>query len=613
MKQQNIKFTIGNQYSRLKILSHLENFAYNKSESVSCPAQYLSKGENIIIYPVNCPNLVRIILFGNNIESIYEIDKNYKALKKLTSATVESNILSLADKSKIKRGDYIVHEDHGIGLFSNIEIKKVGDKFIKYIVIEYKNLAKLYLPLNQRDKLSPYIGVGRKKPLLSRLGSASWKRTYQKTYENIILFARELLSVYAKREITSRHTYKIYFDWENEIKKTFGYIETADQNKAISEIYKGLKNHHPFDRLICGDVGFGKTEVAIRAMTQICANGYQVAFLVPTTILTEQHYATLKQRFIKLPVKIGHLSRMVDGKNQQKIITEIEEGKIDIVVGTHKILNNNIKFKKLGLLVIDEEQRFGVKQKELLKKLKSTLDILSLTATPIPRTLFMALSGIRDISNINMPPEGRREIKTEVGIYKEAKVQAYIDREIKRGGQIYFLHNNVSTIFGAKKKLQKLYPKLRIAIAHGQMNEIELAKTMSKFAAGEIQLLVCSTIIENGLDISNVNTIIVEECDRFGLSQLYQIRGRIGRSRRQAYGLFTFKDKQITKNAYKRLNSLLDNTELGSGYNIAISDLEIRGGGNILGREQHGNMEAIGLVLYTKMLRRAISKLNDKQ
>lgn len=610
MKHQNIKFEIGDGYPRLKILKHLEDFAYNKSEKITCPGQYLSRGENIIIYPVNCKNSIRIVFFGNIIESISEIDKNYITTKKLTTITIDSNILSLADGSKIKRGDYIVHEDHGIGLFSNLEIKKVSNKLIKYIVIEYKNLAKLFLPFDQQNKLSPYIGVGRKKPLLSRLGSASWKKTYQKTYENIILFARELLSIYAKREITRRHSYKIFSDWEKEIKKTFGYIETADQVEAISEIYKGLEDPHPFDRLICGDVGFGKTEVAIRAMTQVCANGYQVAFLVPTTILTEQHYATLKNRFAKLPVIIGHLSRLVDTKNQHKIIAEIEEGKIDIVVGTHKILSTNIKFKKLGLLVIDEEQRFGVKQKEVLKKLKNSIDILSLTATPIPRTLFMALSGIRDISNINIPPQGRREIKTEIGVYKEARIQIYIDREIKRGGQIYFLHNNVSTILGTKNKLQKLYPTLKIAIAHGQMNEIELARTMSQFAAGEIQILVCSTIIENGLDISNVNTIIVEECDRFGLSQLYQIRGRIGRSRRQAYGLFTFKDKQITKNAYKRLNSLLDNTELGSGYNIALSDLEIRGGGNILGREQHGNMEAIGLVLYTKMLKIAIKNLN---
>jgi transcription-repair coupling factor (superfamily II helicase) len=363
------------------------------------------------------------------------------------------------------------------------------------------------------------------------------------------------------------------------------------------------------DRLVCGDVGFGKTEIAIRAMAQAVANGYQAAMLVPTTILTEQHYVTLLKRFEHLPVRINHLSRFVDKSKQNEIIESANKGLVDVLIGTHKLFSQSIKFKNLGLIVIDEEQKFGVKDKERLKKLRANVNVLSLTATPIPRTLFMSLSGIRDISEINDPPRGRQKILTEVSKYDKEKVTEYISREIKRGGQVYYLHNRVETIGAKQNGLQKLFPRLKIEIAHGRMPEKKLADTMMKFADGRIDVLVCSTIVENGLDLPNANTLIVDDADRLGLSQLYQIRGRIGRSMKQSYALFMHNDKQITPNAFKRLKAIAENVELGSGFVIALSDLEIRGGGNILGKEQHGSMETVGLVLYSKLLKKAVQRL----
>ena len=605
---------VGQHHTSGDLVKKIINFGYERNSSgLIQPGQFNLLGGNILIFPINKNKPVNLELFGTEIEQIFTYD-NESGEKEANIKFVDilPNILILPDRTKIMIGGYVVHDDHGIGLFAGFLTKKVGADHITYCVLEYLKADRLFVPVNQIEKISPYIGIGRKRPKLNRLGSQSWKKTYHKTYENIILMARELLQIYARREIVTRKPWIMNKEWNKEIKNTFGYDETIDQDKAIAETLKDLEENIPMDRLICGDVGFGKTEVAIRAATQASANGYQVAILVPTTILCEQHYVMLKKRFKNLPVNINHLSRMVSNLNQKEIITDAETGKVDILVGTHRLFGKDIKFKNLGLLIVDEEQKFGVKDKEKLKKLKTEVNVLTLTATPIPRTLFMGLSGIRDISLLSIAPKGRKGIETNVKLYDDSDIREYIEREIKRKGQVYYLHNEVRTIGGTKNRLQKLFPKLRIEVVHGQMSEITLAKTMSQFTEGKIDVLVCSTIVENGLDLPNANTLIVENADKFGLSQLYQIRGRIGRSPKQAYALFTHNEKKITDNAFKRLKAIVENTELGSGYNIALSDLEIRGGGNILGREQHGNMEAIGLILYSKMLNKAVANLKTK-
>ena len=614
MTKKEIIIKVGQNHTLNDLVKKIIDFDYERNSAGTIqPGQFNVIGGNILIFPINKTNPTNLELFGSEIEKIFTYDINSgKKEENIKFVEILPNILIIPDGTKIKIGDYVVHDDHGIGLFAGFITKKVGQEDITYILLEYLKGDRLFVPVYQIEKISPYIGIGRKRPKLNRLGSQSWKKIYHRTYENIILMARELLQIYARREIVTRKPWKINFDWNEEIKKTFGYDETIDQDKAITETLKDLEENIPMDRLICGDVGFGKTEVAIRASTQACANGYQVAILVPTTILCEQHFVMLKKRFKNLPVNINHLSRMVSNKNQKEIINDAETGKIDILVGTHRLFGKDIKFKNLGLLIVDEEQKFGVKDKEKLKKLKTEVNVLTLTATPIPRTLFMGLSGIRDISLLSVAPKGRKGIETRVIKYDDEHIQEYIEREIKRNGQVYYLHNEVRTIGGTKNRLHKLFPKLNIEVVHGQMNEITLAKTMSQFTEGKIDILVCSTIVENGLDLPNANTLIVENADRFGLSQLYQIRGRIGRSPKQAYALFTHNEKKITDNAFKRLKAIVENTELGSGYNIALSDLEIRGGGNILGKEQHGNMEAIGLILYSKMLNKAVANLKSK-
>lgn len=610
----NLKLIVRDHHTFDRLANRLETADYERVDALSHPGQYALAGGNLSIFPAQGDAPIRLDFFGSEIERIFEYDIiSNKSIRNIDKIELRPNNIFIPDGAKIKPNDYLVHEDHGIGIFLYLESKKIqeGTKKIKkpYMVLEYLNGDKLFVPLNQKEKVSRYIGVGSRKPRLSKLGSQTWKKTYRRTYQNVVALAKELLLIYAKREISKKVPIKINYEWDKELAKTFGYKETDDQETAISAVYSDLTKDYPMDRLICGDVGYGKTEVAIRAIGQEVQSGNQVAMLVPTTILTEQHYIVLKERFKNLPVRIERLSRFVDHSLQRKIIEDTKNGQIDILVGTHKLLSQSLSFRNLSLLVIDEEQKFGVREKEKFKKLRNNLNVLSLTATPIPRTLFMSLSGIRDISQINTPPRGRREIITEVIKYDIDKVKEAISLEVKRGGQVYYLHNEVSTIVGTQNKLKRIFPRLRIKTAHGQQSEEVLARTMGEFTEGKVDILVCSTIIENGIDLPNTNTLIVESSDRFGLSQLYQIRGRIGRSKKQAYALFTYADKKITTNAFKRFQALLENVELGSGYNIALSDLEIRGGGNILGREQHGSMEAVGLMLYSKLLSQAVQMI----
>lgn len=612
-QEKSINLAVGQNINYDDVIIQLHNFGYERQSEISSFGQFSAVGDTIKIYCCFDPNPIAIEFWGNNIESIYSFSLAKKnKIEKYQKIHITENHLRLPG-IKIKPGDFVVHEDHGIGIYKSKVKKQLAESYRQFYSIEYLNGDNLYVPESAKNKITVYQGVGRRQPRLSRLGSPVWQKTKKKVEQSIIHLARELLEVYAKRELVEKdRVIKIDKKWDRKLAESFEHIETPDQETAIAEIYADLEKSTPMDRLLIGDVGFGKTEVAIRAATQVINNGFQVVILAPTTILSRQHYKTISKRLQDFPIKIAELSRFVSAEKQKEVEGDLSSGSIDLLVGTHRVLNTNLRFKRLGLLIIDEEQKFGVKGKEKLKTLKTDVDVLSMSATPIPRTLFISLSGIRQISVIKTPPKNRRPIVTKVEQYNDSKIIGYIKRELKRGGQVYFLYNDVKTIQAKNKKLKKLLPEARISFAHGQMSENDLATVMAGFAAGDIDVLVCSTIIENGLDIPQANTLIIEDADRFGLSQLYQLRGRIGRGLDQAYAYITFK-KKLVGNAYKRLSALAEKTDLGSGFDIAFSDLEIRGGGNILGRQQHGNMEELGLILYTKLLEQAVKRIKKNK
>lgn len=604
-----VKINTNMKFNELIILLH--TYGYNRVNKVTDWGDFSVTGGLLKIYSSACSDPVAIDFFDNIVDSIYSFDvATNQKIKKFEQITFELNLIDLDDQ-KVRLGDIVVHIDHGIGVFKGKILKKIGNDYKKFLKIEFANNDALFLPEKIKSKLTKYTGIGRKKPKLSRLGSNVWENRRKKIEQSILKLAKELLDVYAKRELVKRQKYIIDKKTDEKLRKSFKHSETPDQEKAIQEIYDDLEKGIPMDRLLIGDVGFGKTEVAIRAAMQIIENGGQVAILAPTTILSRQHFVTISERLKDTGIKIAELSRFISLNKQSSIISDLKSGGIDLVVGTHKIIRSEIEFKNLGLLIVDEEQRFGVRDKEKLKKFKNDIDILSLSATPIPRTLFISLSGIRQLSVIKTPPVGRRQIETKIEKYEKEKIKKYISFELERKGQVYFLHNNVKTIEARANEYKKLFTNAVIGVGHGQMSEEKLAQVMADFATGKIDILFCSTIIENGLDVQNANTLIVEECENFGLSQLYQIRGRIGRGADQAYSYFTYK-KNLVGNAYKRMQALVEKTELGSGFDIAYSDLEIRGGGNILGREQHGNMEELGLILYTKLLNQMVEKLKKR-
>lgn len=508
---------------------------------------------------------------------------------------------------ELKEGDYVVHLDHGIGRFTGMSKHEIEGIIKEYFVVQYDEGDKISVPVETADKLSKYIGIAH--PKLHRLSGGHWYQLTRKVKQEAKVLAQELLKIYAKREMIKIKPFAKNLPEEAELEKTFQYKETPDQAKAIAAVKHDLEQETPMDRLICGDVGFGKTEVAVRAAFKAVINKKQVALLSPTTILTQQHYDTFKARLDKFPVKIGILSRFESDKEQTDTIEKLKSGLIDIVIGTHRLLSSDVNFKNLGLIIIDEEQRFGVKAKEKLKSYRTHAHILTLTATPIPRTLNIALSGVRDVSIIETPPEGRLPINTVIETYSEEIIKKSITLELKRNGQVYYLHNKVETIALAARDLKKLIPQAKIGIAHGRLPEKELAKAMGDFDTRKTNILVCSTIIENGLDLPNVNTMIVDNSTNFGLAQLYQLRGRIGRGHRQAFSYFLFHRKNLKGNAKKRLQALMQAKKLGSGFQLALRDLEIRGAGNILGKEQHGKVSAIGLSLYTRLLAQAIEEL----
>jgi len=511
-------------------------------------------------------------------------------------------------------GDYVVHIEHGIGIFHGLVELTLDEVKREYLEVEYEGGDRLYVPVHQADRLSRYVGVSDRPPALHRLGTADWGQVKARAKRAVEDIARELLELYAAREVIPGHAFSPDHPWQAELEASFPYIETEDQLRAIEEIKADMEKPKPMDRLVCGDVGYGKTEVALRAAFKAVMDGKQVAVLVPTTVLAQQHYITFRERLKPFPVEVEMLSRFRSRREQQEILTRLKAGLIDIVIGTHRLIQKDVVFKDLGLLIIDEEQRFGVTHKEKLKQMRKEVDVLTLTATPIPRTLYMSLTGVRDMSTIDTPPEERLPVKTHVGEYDETLIRKAILRELDRGGQVYFVHNRVQSIHLIARRLQRIVPEATLAIAHGQMPEAELEQVMLDFAAGKIDVLVCTSIIQSGLDIPNVNTLIVNRADQFGLADLYQLRGRVGRGARRAYAYFLYDHRhRLTESARQRLQTILEASELGAGFGIAMRDLEIRGAGDLLGTRQHGHIAAVGFDLYCRLLAQAVQEKREER
>ena len=512
--------------------------------------------------------------------------------------------------SELTVGDHVVHIDHGIGRFAGTKFEHVGDRDREYLVLEYAKGDRLLVPSDQIDRVGPYVGAGEHEPTLSRLGGQEWDRMKAKAKASAATVARDLLALYAAREVVQGHACAADTPWQREMEESFPYVETPDQMRAIEDTKADMERPKPMDRLITGDVGYGKTEVALRAAFKAVMDGRQVAVLVPTTVLAQQHFNTFRERLAPFPVRVEMLSRFRSEPEQEDVVQRLALGTVDICIGTHRLLQKDVLFKNLGLVVIDEEQRFGVTQKERLKQLRREVDVLAMSATPIPRTLYMALAGARDMSIMETPPEERLPIKSYVVQYDDGMLREAILREMERGGQVFFVHNRVQSIAAVAQRLAALAPEARIIVAHGQMPEDRLEKAMLQFSHGEADVLVCTTIIESGLDMPNVNTLIVSDAGRFGLSQLYQLRGRVGRGPVRAYAYFVYHpDKRLSEIAEKRLKTILSATELGAGFKIAMKDLEIRGAGNILGAEQHGHIAAVGFDLYVRLLGEAVEEL----
>ncbi len=517
------------------------------------------------------------------------------------------------DPNKLQPGDYVVHRNHGIGRFLKLESLTLNRETREYLVIQYAD-GLLRVAADQLNALSRFRGAGDTAPELNKMSSKAWERTKSKVRKAIKKVAVDLLQLYAQRASQEGFAYPLDMPWQQEMEDSFPYQPTPDQLKAVQDVKQDMQSDRPMDRLVCGDVGFGKTEVAIRAIFKAVTAGKQVALLAPTTILTQQHYHTLKERFAPYPIQVGLLNRFRTAEERRHILQRLATGELDVVVGTHQLLGKGVQFKDLGLLVVDEEQRFGVNQKEKIKSLKTQVDVLTLSATPIPRTLYMALSGVREMSLITTPPPSRRPIKTHLAPYDPEMVRSAIRQELDRGGQVFYVVPRVEGIEETAARIREMVPGARLAIAHGQMPEGELESTMLTFSEGEADILVCTTIIESGLDIPRVNTILIEDAHRFGLSQLYQLRGRVGRAGIQAHAwLFYPRQSQLTDTARQRLRAIQEFTQLGSGYQLAMRDMEIRGVGNLLGAEQSGQMDAIGFDLYVEMLEEAIREIRGQE
>ncbi|MBU1851416.1 MAG: transcription-repair coupling factor [Candidatus Omnitrophica bacterium] len=607
----------------------LDKAGYSRCRRVSREGDCSLTGETLMVYPVNFEYPVRIDAAGDKVRSIKSVDTlTFKAIDThsvviiLPATTLrragfrkpgmeagEQPINSFVD---IEPGDFIVHIDYGIGKY--LGLKKMFHNDVKkdFFVLEYKGGDRLYIESSDLDKLQRYVSFHRKPPKVNDLKGKKWEYTKKKASKGAAKTAMDLLTLQARRESGMAHPFSKDTDWQKEVENKFPYTETRDQLKATEEVKRDMERHVAMDRLLCGDVGYGKTEVALRAAFKAVMDGKQVGFLVPTTILAEQHTDTFNSRFKDYPVNIRMLNRFCSGSEQKEVIEDTRNGKVDIVIGTHRLLSDDVKFKDLGLLIIDEEQRFGVMQKDKIKRMKVDVDILTLTATPIPRTLYLALVGGKDISVIETPPLERLSVETEVIEYDKGIIKAAVKKELARGGQVYFVHNRVETIDRVAMDVSQLVPEARLLVGHGQMSAKTLEKTMIRFIRGEVDVLVSTTIIESGIDIPNANTMFINEADKFGLADLYQLRGRIGRFNRQAFAYLVVRDQStLTHDVRERLAAIKKYQELGSGFKLAMRDLEMRGAGDILGVEQSGFIDQVGFDLYCRLLREEITKLKS--
>ncbi|MFA5927683.1 MAG: transcription-repair coupling factor [Candidatus Margulisiibacteriota bacterium] len=622
-----IELRINSEADYDELIKKLAGFEYVRVPIVVERGEFSVKGSILDIFPANQTHPLRIEFDFDKIISLRSFDINsQRSLSTLNeteitqAGSIPNFMARVSDTegvgafliSDIKPGDIVVHVHHGIGIFRGLQRLKIQKIEGEYLQLEYAGGDQIFVPLNQINQIHRFTGPGEAR--ITSLAAKSWeneKRKAKKTTENI---AGELMELYRFREQNRGFAFSQDGVWEIDVAQAFPYKETPDQLKAIKAVTADMEDHKSMDRLICGDVGYGKTEVALRAAFKATLDHKQVAILVPTTLLAQQHYHTFANRFAPFGHKIELLSRFRTPAEIRASLKRLASGEADVAIGTHRLLQKDVQFIDLGLLVIDEEQRFGVKHKEKLKQMRKTVDVLTMSATPIPRTLYMSLSGARDISVINTPPKDRFPIKTVLAEYNEGLIREAVERELARGGQVFFVHNVVQSIAGEANKLQHILPGVRIAIGHGQMPEHQLEKTMVDFLDNKYDVLVCTTIIESGLDIPNTNTIIINNADRFGLAQLHQLRGRVGRSNRQAYNYLLYKsDELLTTDARERLQALKEYTALGAGYQIALRDLEIRGAGNIVGAEQSGHIAAIGFTLFCKLLEESVQEAKGEE
>ena len=612
---------VGQEYKELP--EKLSALGYERVDAVTMPGEFSVRGGLIDIYSLTRLRPIRLDFFGDKLESIHyfsPIDQQLddSVLKETIAPVMSEGQVDygkrIRDYQELAAGDYVVHRHSGIGKYIGTETLLINGVHRDYLHLQYAKSDKLYVPIEQIDLVQKYVCNEGTTPKISTLGSGDWERIKRKTSKLVEDMAEELLELYAEREQRVGFAFSPDTPYQREFESDFPYEETADQLRSIAEIKKSMESPKVMDRLLCGDVGYGKTEVAMRAVFKAVMDHKQAVVLVPTTVLAEQHYINFKKRFSNYPINIAVLSRLQPKREQVKTVEHVAKGEIDVLIGTHRVLSKDVIYKDLGLLVIDEEQRFGVKHKEALKQLKKQIDVLTLSATPIPRTLYMAMMELRELSILETPPKNRLPVNTFVSKYSEQAIKEAIERELERGGQIYYVFNHIPSVYNVSGQLAQLVPKAKIAFAHGRMDTNELQRVMIAFMRGEYNLLVSTVIIENGLDISNVNTLIIRDADHLGLAQLYQLRGRVGRSDRSSYAYFTYQpQKELTEVAQKRLQAIRDFTDLGSGFKIAMRDMAIRGVGNLLGSDQHGHVAAVGFNLYTEMLQDAIAKLrNDR-
>ncbi len=624
---RSFKFFEGQSVDLDGFVRSLVDLGYRQQERVSEEGDFSRRGGVVDVYPVTFEYPLRIAWDLDKIRSVDSYDLvsgrpfwNHqivillpKKVQRSAAVKVDPKTFSFGSFIDIKKGDLVVHSDQGIGVFEGFE-KVAGTGAAKeHMVIRYEGHDKLFVPVDQMHLVQKYVSLGGRLPKINRMGSGQWRRTKLRAHKATVRVALDLLKLQAMRRSMRGVALSPASDWQAEFEKSFPYQETPDQALAVVQTKKDLEAPFPMDRLLCGDVGYGKTEVALRAAFKCVVDARQVAILVPTTILAEQHFQNFRSRLTKFPVRVEMLSRFKTRAEQKVIVDDLAAGRVDVVIGTHRLLSKDIRFKELGLVIIDEEQRFGVKSKERLKEMRSLVDVLTLTATPIPRTLYMSLMGVKDISVINTPPPRRMAIETQVVAYEENLLRQAIEREVRRGGQVFFVHNRVEDIDKVCVRVRELSPKeARVAFAHGQMRPRELEEIMLAFLSGRIDVLVSTTIIESGIDVPNANTIIINNADCFGLADLHQMRGRVGRFTRKATAYFVVDPKKpLTPEARKRLEAIHEYSQLGSGFQIAMQDLEIRGAGDLLGLEQHGHIAAVGFDMYCRLLREAVEALKD--